>query len=122
MLDGRAVHLVSEIGGRCLHERDIRGHLNDLLGLGQFKLPVKGNRLTRFHHDSRNPDRGKIACLDLDCIVSRRHQREAVGTIASGCRALRDVRADVGDRHRGVWHHGPRGIGNRARDDTLHGL
>ena len=122
MLDRRAVHLKSEIGSSRLDEWNLLCHFNHLLGLGQFQLPIQSYRLAGFDHDSRDPDRGKVARLDLDHIRSGRHERETVRAIVSCRRGLRDIRADVGDRHCRIRHYGSCGIGNRAGDDALHGL
>jgi len=45
VLDGLGIHLVREIGGRCLHQRNFGGHFHELRGFGQFQLAVNGNGL-----------------------------------------------------------------------------
>ena len=52
VLDGLGIHLVREIGGRCLHQRNFGGHFHELRGFGQFQLAVNGNGLARLKDDS----------------------------------------------------------------------
>ena len=122
VLDGRAVDLESEIGSGCLNERGLRGYFNDLAGLGQFQLDGERHDLTCLHNDSGGLDLSKICRLHVDCVRPRRHERKAVGTVAPGGRGLRNIRAHVGDGHRGVWHHSAGRIRHGAGDDALHGL
>ena len=122
MLDGGTVHLESEIGGRGLDERGLLGHFDDLGGLGQFQFDAERHDLTGLNNHSRSSDRREVGRFNLDGIRPWRHQRKAVGTIASGRRALRDIRPHVRDGHRRAWYNRASGICDRAGDYTLHAL